>query len=170
VEYCQNRVKLTVKIKTCFVTSGARFVGSALVRRLVSGGHHVDFLDNQGRGSATRLSDIGDDFEFVQADVCDSGAIHCTMKDVGSVCHLAFVNGIEFFYTKPDLVLDVGVKGMINVIDACIKNNVGELIVASSSEVYQTPPVVPTSEVVPLSIPSPFNPRYSYATERSLAR
>jgi len=36
------------------------------------------------------------------------------------------------------------------------------LFVASSSEVYQTPPVVPTDESVPLSIPDPLNPRYSY--------
>jgi len=60
-------------------------------------------------------------------------------------------------------VLDVGVKGIVNVIDACIKENVGELMLASSSEVYQTPPAVPTDETAPLSIPDPHNPRYSYA-------
>ena len=46
----------------------------------------------------------------------------------------------------PELVLDVGVRGMINVIDACRKHNVGTLVLASSSEVYQTPPHVPTDE------------------------
>ena len=50
------------------------------------------------------------------------------------VHHLAFVNGTEFFYSQPELVLDVGVRGMINVIDACRKNNIGNLILASSSE------------------------------------
>ena len=59
-------------------------------------------------------------------------------------------------------MLDVGVRGMINVIDACRKNNVGTLMLASSSEVYQTPPQVPTAEDAPLSIPDPLNPRYSY--------
>lgn len=62
----------------------------------------------------------------------------------------------------PELVLDVGIKGMMNVIDGCIKENVGELILASSSEVYQTPPKIPTDETTPLSIPDPLNPRYSY--------
>jgi nucleoside-diphosphate-sugar epimerase len=78
------------------------------------------------------------------------------------VHHLAFVNGTEFFYSQPDLVLDVGVRGMVNVIDACRKHDIGALVLASSSEVYQTPPEVPTDETAPLSIPDPLNPRYSY--------
>ena len=53
-------------------------------------------------------------------------------------------------------------KGMINVLDACLEHNVRELVLASSSEVYQTPSVVPTPENVPLSVPDPLNPRYSY--------
>jgi nucleoside-diphosphate-sugar epimerase len=91
------------------------------------------------------------------------------MKGVDGVCHLAFVNGTEFFYTQPDLVLDVGVRGMLNVIDACLKHDVGELILASSSEVYQYPPVVPTDETAPLSIPNPLNPRYSYAAGKIIS-
>ena len=51
---------------------------------------------------------------------------------------------------------------MMNVLDSCISNNVKELILASSSEVYQTPPIVPTDESVGLSIPNPLNSRYSY--------
>jgi nucleoside-diphosphate-sugar epimerase len=51
---------------------------------------------------------------------------------------------------------------MINVIDACRKHDIGTLVLASSSEVYQTPPITPTDESAPLSIPDPLNPRYSY--------
>ena len=61
---------------------------------------------------------------------------------VDDVHHLAFVNGTEFFYSAPELVLDVGVKGMVNVIDACHASDVRRLVLASSSEVYQTPPEV----------------------------
>jgi nucleoside-diphosphate-sugar epimerase len=78
------------------------------------------------------------------------------------VWHLAFVNGTEFFYSKPELVLDIGVKGMVNVLEGCIRHDVSELFLASSSEVYQTPPAVPTDETVPFSVPDPLNPRYSY--------
>src|ERR1700747_2408768 len=75
---------------------------------------------------------------------------------------LAAVNGTKFFYTRPELVLEVSVKGMLNVLDACLAHGVGELFVASSSEVYQTPAKVPTDETAALSIPDPLNPRYSY--------
>ena len=78
------------------------------------------------------------------------------------VFHLAAINGTEFFYDEPELVLDVSLRGMLNVIDGCKENNVYELFVASSSEVYQSPPYIPTDEKVPLSIPDVINPRYSY--------
>ena len=44
-----------------------------------------------------------------------------------------------------------------------IENNIKELYLASSSEVYQTPDKIPTDEKEPLRIPDIFNPRYSYA-------
>ena len=84
------------------------------------------------------------------------------VRGVDEVHHLAFVNGTEFFYSAPELVLDVGVKGMINVIDACRATASRNLVLASSSEVYQTPPQVPTDESAPLLVPDPPNPRYSY--------
>ena len=51
---------------------------------------------------------------------------------------------------------------MMNVLDACRKHYVPELYLASSSEVYQTPPAIPTGETVPLVVPDVYNPRYSY--------
>ncbi len=149
--------------KSYLVTGGAGFLGSVLVHRLVRAGERVRVFDNLSRGLAARLDDIADDIEFVEADIRDSGAVEKAAKGVESVVHLAFVNGTEFFYSKPELVLEVGVKGIINVIDACMRHGIGELVVASSSEVYQTPRVFPTDETVPLTIPDPLNPRYSYA-------
>ena len=51
---------------------------------------------------------------------------------------------------------------MINVLEASIENDIREFLLMSSSEVYQTPSVIPTDESVGLSIPNPLNPRYSY--------
>ena len=55
------------------------------------------------------------------------------------------------------MVLDIAVKGIINIIDGCIKNKIKELYLASSSEVYQTPIKVPTDEKETLKIPNVFN-------------
>ncbi|MBM4452962.1 MAG: SDR family NAD(P)-dependent oxidoreductase [Chloroflexi bacterium] len=149
--------------KKYLVTGGSGFIGSALVRELVRKGNAVRIFDNNSRGSRRRIQAVIDDVEFVEGDIRNKCEVEEACKGVDSVCHLAFVNGTKFFYTQPELVLDVGVKGIVNVIDACMKHGVGELILASSSEVYQTPPTVPTDEAAPLCIPDILNPRYSYA-------
>lgn len=144
------------------VTGGSGFIGAALVKALVKAGHRVRVLDDNSRGSPRRLADMAADIEFIAGDVRDAAAVGKAAQGVDEVHHLAFVNGTEFFYTRPDLVLDVGVRGIVNVIDACRTNRIGTLVLASSSEVYQTPPKIPTDESAPLSIPDPLNPRYSY--------
>lgn len=148
--------------KKYLVTGGTGFIGSALVRRLVKEGNAVRVLDNNSRGNLIRIQDVINDIEFVKGDIRNKKEVERACKGIDIVCHLAFINGTEFFYEMPELVLDVGVKGMINVIDGCIKEKVPELILASSSEVYQTPSSIPTDETTMLTIPDPLNPRYSY--------
>lgn len=144
------------------VTGGSGFIGSALVKALVHGGHAVRVLDDNSRGAPRRLKDVAGDIDFIGGDIRNASVVARAVRGMDEVHHLAFVNGTEYFYSAPELVLDVGVKGMINVIDACRSENVGSLVLASSSEVYQTPPHVPTDESAPLVVPDPTNPRYSY--------
>jgi len=155
--------------KRYLVTGGVGFLGSALVRRLVGAGHRVRVIDNHSRGALARLGSAVSAVELVEADIRDAEAVRRAAKGMDAIAHLAFVNGTEFFYSHPELVLDVGVRGMLNVIDAARAAGVGELCVASSSEVYQTPPTVPTDESVPLSIPDVANPRYSYGGGKILS-
>lgn len=144
------------------VTGGTGFIGVALVKKLLHKGYVVRVLDNDSRGKASRLASIKNEIEMARADIRDLDAVHKAVKDVDAVMHLAAVNGTENFYKAPELVLDVAVRGILNVIDACRKEGIERLAVASSSEVYQTPAKVPTDETVGLSIPDPLNPRYSY--------
>lgn len=151
------------------VTGGTGFLGSALVRRLVTGGALVRVLDNNSRGRAARLRDLEGHFEYVEADIRDAAAVDRACEGVTCVCHLAFINGTGYFYTKPDLVLDVALKGMVNVMDSCVRHRVPELLVMSSSEVYHEPKTIPTDETVALTIPDCLNPRYSYAAGKILS-
>jgi nucleoside-diphosphate-sugar epimerase len=148
------------------VTGGTGFIGSALVRGLLSRGALVRSLDNDTRGMRSRLetslvSSAGR-LELWEGDIRDLASVRRAAEGMASVIHLAYVNGTEFFYSKPDLVLEVAVKGMMNVLDACLATGIRDLVLASSSEVYQTPPMVPTDESAPLSVPDLLNPRYSY--------
>jgi len=148
--------------KRYLVTGGTGFIGSAVVKALVRSGAHVRTLDNESRGNIRKLGEVLGEVERLTGDIRDADAVSRAVHGVDCVCHLAYVNGTEFFYTHPELVLDVAVKGMVNVVDSCLKHGVGELVLASSSEVYQTPPSVPTDEAVPLVVPDVLNPRYSY--------
>ena len=151
------------------VTGGSGFIGSALVKALLRAGNSVRVFDDNSRGHPRRLADVKNDIEFVAGDIRDAAAVTNAAKGVDEVHHLAFVNGTEFFYTQPDLVLDVGVRGMLNVIDACRKHGIDRLILASSSEVYQTPPHIPTGEDAPLVVPDVQNPRYSYGAGKLIS-
>ena len=151
-----------MKNRRILVTGGTGFLGAALVCRLVSEGHDVRVLDNGFRSSTARLADVINRFEMIQGDIRNVEAVTNAIKGMDTVIHLAAVNGTEFFYTKPALVLDVGVRGILNVIEGCQKNGVGDLIVASSSEAYQTPSKIPTDETEQLVVPDVLNPRYSY--------
>ena len=116
------------------VTGGTGFIGSALVRALVHHGAQVRCLDNNSRGATERLGDVLERVELVVGDVRDPATVARATRGVESVCHLAYINGTEFFYDRPELILEVAVKGMMNVLDACLAEEVRDLIVASSSD------------------------------------
>jgi nucleoside-diphosphate-sugar epimerase len=114
------------------VTGGSGFIGSALVKSLLKDGNAVRVLDDNSRGAPRRLADVQKDVEFIAGDIRDAATVEAAVRGVDEVHHLAFVNGTEFFYSAPELVLDVGVKGMVNVIDACRAAKVRRLVLASS--------------------------------------
>ena len=153
---------MTFKGKSYLVTGGTGFIGAGLVKGLVAAGARVRSLDNDSRGSKDKLGATASEVELIVGDIRDPATVARALEGMDGVCHLAYINGTEFFYTKPDLILEVAVKGMMNVIEGCMQHGVPELILASSSEVYQTPPHVPTDETAPLVVPDVLNPRYSY--------
>ena len=148
--------------KSILITGGSGFLGSALVKKCLNEGWNVRVLDDNSRGSLRRLQIVMGDIEFIDGDIRNSDTVSRATQGVDTVAHLAFINGTEFFYSKPQLVLEVGVKGALNTLDAALTHGVENYWLMSSSEVYQTPPMTPTDESVPLVVPDVLNPRYSY--------
>ena len=151
-----------MKKKTFLVTGGTGFIGSNICKLLLKKNYNVKIFDNNFRGSSSKIVNIKKKVKFIRGDVRNIKSLNKAMKQTDAVIHLAYINGTKYFYTKPVLTLDIAMKGIINVIDLCIKNRIRELYLASSSEVYQTPDKIPTDESEPLRIPDIFNPRYSY--------
>lgn len=144
------------------VTGGSGFVGAALCTDLVEQGHHVVAFDNNSRGHARRLAHLGDAIEFIQGDVRDPEQVRAATRGCEVVWHLAYVNGTRFFYERPDDVLEVGIKGALNTVEAALAEGARRYVLASTSETYNVPYRIPTDETEMLKIPDVTNPRFSY--------
>jgi len=143
-----------------FLTGGSGFLGSNISNYLSNKGHQVISFDNSYRNSN---QEINSNVQLINGDIRDEKNLIEKSKNVDVFLHLAFINGTRFFYEKPDLVLDVGIRGILNSLEAVKKNNIKKFILASSSEVYNEPLKIPTSEEEPLKIPDIHNPRFSYS-------
>lgn len=154
---------------TYLVTGGTGFIGTAVVRRLVQDGAAVRVVDNDIRGCSSRLADLNGHVEIISCDVRDTEALSRAAKGCSSILHLAALNGTANFYERPELVLDIGLRGMLAALQAAARNGIDEFILASSSEAYHRPSTIPTPEEVPLTIPDPWNPRYSYAASKLIS-
>ena len=150
------------KIKHFLVTGGTGFLGSNICKLLIKKGYKVTIFDNNYRGNLKKISEIRHKINFIKGDIRNKKDLTKSVKKIDAIIHLAYINGTKYFYSKPHLVLDVAIKGLINLFDVCVSHKIRELYLASSSEVYQTPSVVPTKETEMLKVPDIFNPRLSY--------
>ena len=144
------------------VTGGTGFIGSHITRFLVKAGYSVRVLDDNTRGKNSRIDDVISEIELIEGDVSNFSLTESACKNIDTVIHLAFINGTSNFYNHPDKVLDVAIKGILSIASAISKWNIKDLILASSSEVYQFPDVFPTPENIQMVVPDLVNPRYSY--------
>lgn len=150
--------------KNILITGGTGFIGSSITKLLAEDvNNKIRVFDNNSRGSLEKLGDTIKNIKFIKGDICDYKKVLKASKNCKIVIHLAYINGTEYFYKYPTKILEVAIKGLMNVVEACIKNKITELYLASSSEVYHQPSSIPTKEDVILKIPDIYNPRYSYA-------
>ena len=158
-------------MKNILVTGGTGFIGSNICKYLIKKKYKTVIFDNNSRGNIKRLKDIEKNIIFVKGDVCKKSDLDKAFRKIKINCviHLAYINGTKYFYEKPLDVLNVGIKGMLNVLELSKKYKIKNFILASSSEVYQTPNKIPTSENESLKVPDIYNPRYSYGAGKILS-
>jgi dTDP-glucose 4,6-dehydratase/UDP-glucose 4-epimerase len=98
----------------------------------------------------------------VDGDVRDYKSVTDAMRDCNSVVHLAYKQrASRAGYAGSDEILDVAVRGTAAVLKACETRDVSDLLLVSSSEVYQGD-LAPVPETAQLIIPDTLDMRYSY--------
>ena len=152
----------SLKDKKILVTGGSGFIGSYLTKALVSKGAKVTVVDNFRRSSKERLNEILSKIRLLNMDIKNISNFANEIGPIDCIFHLAAINGTENFYKHSQEVLDVALRGTLEVFDLAVKVNSKDIFVASSSEVYNQPQIIPTPEEIPAFIPDIWNPRFSY--------
>ena len=84
-----------------FVTGGAGFIGSALVRNLIANSEHevLNFDKLTYAGTLTTVESVSDSprYRFVQGDICDAAAVRAAIADFQPdvITHLAAESHVD---------------------------------------------------------------------------
>lgn len=140
----------------CLVTGGAGFIGNHVVRRLLRDGRRVRVLDDLSTGHRKNLVDLGDNLEFVEADICNVDAVRSAMRDVDVVFHLAARASVPRSVEFPQQSHDINVNGTFNLLLAARDaKTVKRFVYSASSSAYGDTPVLPKREDM---MPLPLSP------------
>ena len=136
--------------KSVFVSGGAGFIGSHLVRWLLDDKtiERVVVFDNFSSGQTSHLEQSRNDhrLEVVTADLKDLKAVTGAMTGCDTVFHLAANPDISRAVTQPDIDFWEGIYLTQNVLEAMRANNVARIFYTSGSGVYGENPEVAFAE------------------------
>jgi UDP-glucose 4-epimerase len=136
------------KAMSYLVTGGAGFIGSAVVDRLLTEGHHVTVYDDLSTGREAFISQhFGDfNFKFVKADILDFERLLKEMSGHSSVWHLAANPDIRKGTESTRVDLEQNTLATYNVLEAARRNDVESVVFSSTSTIYGRAKVLPTPE------------------------
>ena len=129
---------MTPPMRNIFVSGGAGFVGSHLVRRLLGSPDAARVLvyDNFSSGTRGHLPEGDKRLEVIAGDLKDLPRLTSAMAGFDTVFHLAANPDIAKAVTQPDIDFWEGTYLTQNVLEAMRVNRVGRLVYMSGSGVY----------------------------------
>lgn len=133
------------------VTGCCGFIGSHTCEKLLQLKFEVvgidimnDYYDVKIKENNLSILEKYDNFKFYKEDICNTNKISLLKPD--KVCHLASMAGVRYSIQNPSLYEKINIGGFIHILEECVKNNVKQLVFASSSSVYGLNKKVPFSE------------------------
>jgi len=148
------------KNKKVLVTGAGGFIGSHLCEHLVRQGYNVRaFVRYNSTNSWGWLekSPLTKEMEIISGDLRDFDSVSQASEDVVSIFHLGALIGIPYSYKSPLAYIRTNIEGTYNVLEAGKRNNVQNILVTSTSEVYGTARYTPIDESHPLQPQSPYS-------------
>lgn len=137
------------------VTGGAGFIGSHIVRRLLSLGRSVRVLDDLSTGRRENLADVAGDIELIEGDIRDEATAAKAVSGAEFVFHLAARASVPRSVEEPRQAHDVNVTGTFNMLLASRDAGVRRFVNSASSSAYGDSPTLPKHEGM---VPQPLSP------------
>ena len=138
------------------VTGGAGFIGSHIVRRLVSEGAEVRVVDNLSTGLAERLDDVRESVDLVRGDLANQQVSEEAVQGIDCVLHQAAVPSVQRSVSDPVGTNRANVTATVNLLESCRKAGVRRVVYAASSSAYGDTEVLPKTEQMPANPLSPY--------------
>jgi len=123
--------------KTIFITGGAGFIGSTLIKRLVYK-NRVIVYDNFARDSLKHRAYKGHkNLTVIKGDVLDYTHLRGSMEGADVVIHCAAIAGIDTVIKSPVMTMRVNMVGSANVLEAAASlPRCDRVVCFSTSEVF----------------------------------
>ena len=129
------------------MTGGAGFIGRHCVKSFLEKNYQVTIFDNFSNSSEDIISELLDDgAKLIKGDITRRDEVSNAISGHDIVIHLAAKINVEDSIKFPKETLMINVDGVINVLNACVKHDVKNIIAASSAAVYGETQNLPISE------------------------
>lgn len=149
------------------VTGGAGFIGSNIVKELLSRGEKVRVLDSFATGKRENILMFKNDpnLHVIEGDLRSFHTVRDAVKGVDFVLHQGALPSVPRSVNDPITTNDVNILGTLNILEASKEFQVKRVVFASSSSVYGNSETLPKREDLPISPLSPYAIT-KYAAER----
>jgi UDP-glucose 4-epimerase len=137
------------KKKKIIILGGLGFIGRNLYNRISNDNYDVTVLADRVDDAQVLDEDLKKN--LVQGSILDKEFMENTLRDYDVIFSLAGSSGASDSIKNPYLDLDTNLRGHLNILEACKKNNRNALLIFPSSRlVYGKPEINPVSESHPL--------------------